>query len=155
MGPVEVKRAASAGFCFGVKRAIELAFKARAENTGPIFTLGPLIHNPQVVSLLAEKGIEVIQDLAAAKEGTLVIRSHGVEPEVLAAAQRLGLKVVDATCPFVKRAQELARDLTKQGYTVVVVGDREHPEVRGIGGWTGGQAQVVENPAEVARLPLA
>ncbi|WP_334111045.1 bifunctional 4-hydroxy-3-methylbut-2-enyl diphosphate reductase/30S ribosomal protein S1 [Thermodesulfitimonas autotrophica] len=151
---MEVKRAAAAGFCFGVKRAIELALQARAENTGRIFTLGPLIHNPQVVRLLAEKGIEVIQDLAAAAAGTLVIRSHGVEPEVLAAAQELGLKVVDATCPFVKRAQELARDLTAQGYMVVVVGDREHPEVRGIVGWTGGRAQVVEGPDEAARLPL-
>ncbi|MGQ9511908.1 bifunctional 4-hydroxy-3-methylbut-2-enyl diphosphate reductase/30S ribosomal protein S1 [Thermodesulfitimonas sp.] len=151
---MEVKRAAAAGFCFGVKRAIELALQARAENAGRIFTLGPLIHNPQVVRLLAEKGIEVVQDLAAAAAGTLVIRSHGVDPEVLAAAQELGLKVVDATCPFVKRAQELARNLTEQGYTVVVVGDREHPEVRGIVGWAGGRAQVVEGPEEAVRLPF-
>lgn len=150
---MEIKRAAAAGFCFGVKRAIELALKACAENPGPIFTLGPLIHNPQVVRFLEEKGIKVVEELAAAQEGTLVIRSHGVEPEVLAAAQKLGLKVVDATCPFVKRAQELARELTAQGYTVVVVGDREHPEVKGIVGWTGGQARVVENPEEAALLP--
>lgn len=150
---MEVTRAAWAGFCFGVKRAIELALKARAENTGPFFTLGPLIHNPQVVDFLAGKGIQVIEDLAAAKEGTLIIRSHGVEPEVLAAAQELGLKVVDATCPFVRRAQRLAKDLTEEGYTVVVVGDKNHPEVSGIVGWTGGKAQVVENPEEAARLP--
>ncbi|MEW6574071.1 MAG: bifunctional 4-hydroxy-3-methylbut-2-enyl diphosphate reductase/30S ribosomal protein S1 [Bacillota bacterium] len=150
---MEVKRAAWAGFCFGVKRAIELALKARSENTGPLFTLGPLIHNPQVVNFLAGKGIKVIEDLAAAKEGTLIIRSHGVEPKVLAAAQESGLKVVDATCPFVTRAQQLAKDLTEQGYTVVVVGDRKHPEVKGIVGWTGGRAQVVENPEEAAKLP--
>ncbi|MEW6192796.1 MAG: bifunctional 4-hydroxy-3-methylbut-2-enyl diphosphate reductase/30S ribosomal protein S1 [Bacillota bacterium] len=150
---MEVKRAAWAGFCFGVKRAIDLALKARAENTGPLFTLGPLIHNPQVVKFLADQGIQAIEELAAVKEGTLIIRSHGVEPEVLAAAQKTGLAVVDATCPFVKRAQQLARDLTAQGYTVVVVGDRNHPEVKGIVGWAGGQAQVVENPEEAAALP--
>lgn len=150
---MEVKRAAWAGFCFGVKRAIELALKARAESTGPLFTLGPLIHNPQVVKFLAGKGIQVIEDLAAAKEGTLIIRSHGVEPKVLAAAQELGLKVMDATCPFVRRAQQLAKDLTEEGYTVVVVGDKNHPEVIGIVGWTGGRARVVENPEEAARLP--
>lgn len=150
---MEVKRAAWAGFCFGVKRAIELALKARSENTGPIYTLGPLIHNPQVVRYLAEKGIEAIEDLAAAKEGTLIIRSHGVEPDILAAVQELGLKIVDATCPFVRRAQELAKDLAGRGYTVVVVGDRKHPEVRGIVGWTGGQAHVVEGPEEAEGLP--
>ncbi|MEW6769883.1 MAG: bifunctional 4-hydroxy-3-methylbut-2-enyl diphosphate reductase/30S ribosomal protein S1 [Bacillota bacterium] len=151
---MEVKRAAWAGFCFGVKRAIDLALKARAEKTGPLFTLGPLIHNPQVVKFLADRGIQVIEEVAAVKEGTLIIRSHGVEPEVLAAAQKTGLAVVDATCPFVKRAQQLARDLTAQGYTVVVVGDRNHPEVKGIVGWAGGQAQVVENPEEAAALPV-
>lgn len=150
---MEIKRASWAGFCFGVKRAIELALKARAENTGPLYTLGPLIHNPQVVSFLAGKGIQVIEELAAADKGTLIIRSHGVEPEVLAAVQELGFKVVDATCPFVARAQQLAKDLTGQGYTVVVVGDRKHPEVRGIVGWTCGQAKVVENPEEAAMLP--
>lgn len=150
---MEVKRAAWAGFCFGVKRAIDLALKARAEKAGPLFTLGPLIHNPQVVKFLTDQGIQVIEEVAAVKEGTLIIRSHGVEPEVLAAAQKTGLAVVDATCPFVKRAQQLARDLAAQGYTVVVVGDRNHPEVKGIVGWAGGQAQVVENPEEAAALP--
>jgi len=150
---MEVKKAARAGFCFGVKRAIDLALKARNENPGALFTLGPLIHNPQVVKLLSDKGIQVIEELAAAKEGTLIIRSHGVEPEVLAAAEKKGLAVVDATCPFVKRAQQLARDLAEQGYTVVVVGDQDHPEVRGIVGWTSGHARVVENPEEAVRLP--
>ncbi|MEW6448106.1 MAG: bifunctional 4-hydroxy-3-methylbut-2-enyl diphosphate reductase/30S ribosomal protein S1 [Bacillota bacterium] len=150
---MEVKKAAWAGFCFGVKRAIEIALKAREENTGPLFTLGPLIHNPQVVKYLAGKGIQVIEELAAAKEGTLIIRSHGVEPKVLAAAKESGLKVVDATCPFVTRAQKLAKDLTEEGYTVVVVGDKKHPEVRGIVGWTDGRAQVVESPEEAAKLP--
>lgn len=130
-----------------------MALKARTENHGPIYTLGPLIHNPQVVKYLADKGIQATEDLAAATAGTLIIRSHGVEPKVLAAVKELGLKVVDATCPFVMRAQQLAKDLTDQGYTVVVVGDRKHPEVRGIVGWTGGQAQIVENPEEAKELP--
>ncbi len=91
--------------------------------------------------------------MAAAKVGTLIIRSHGVEPKVLAAVKELGLRLVDATCPFVMRAQQLAKDLTDQGYTVVVVGDRKHPEVQGIVGWTNGQAQIVENPEEAKELP--
>lgn len=150
---MEVKLAAKAGFCFGVRRAIDLALKTAREEQGPIYSLGPLIHNPQVVSYLAEQGIRVIDDARAVPSGTLIIRSHGVNPTALAEAQELGFKVVDATCPFVKRAQQLAHELTDQGYQVVVVGDKEHPEVQGIVGWTNGQAVVVENPAEAERLP--
>lgn len=150
---MQVKLASKAGFCFGVRRAIDLALKTAREEPGPIYSLGPLIHNPQVVGFLAEQGIKVIKEIRAVPSGTLIIRSHGVDPTVLAEAQNSGFKVVDATCPFVKRAQQLAHDLTNRGYQVVVVGDKEHPEVQGIVGWTGGQAIVVENPEEAAQLP--
>jgi len=150
---VEVRLAAKAGFCFGVRRAIELALKTAREERGPIYSLGPLIHNPQVVEFLQERGISVVEDLSGCEAGTLIIRSHGVAPSVLATAEKKGLKVVDATCPFVRRAQQLACDLTREGFQVVVVGDREHPEVQGIVGWTGGRAVVVENAAEAAQLP--
>ncbi|MEW6726372.1 bifunctional 4-hydroxy-3-methylbut-2-enyl diphosphate reductase/30S ribosomal protein S1 [Desulforudis sp. 1088] len=151
---MEVKLAAKAGFCFGVRRAIELALKTAREGKQPIYSLGPLIHNPQVVQYLQDRGINVIENVNEASEGTLIIRSHGVDPSVLSEAEGLGMTVVDATCPFVRRAQQLASDLTASGYQVVVVGDRHHPEVRGIVGWTGGKAMVVENPDEARDLPV-
>lgn len=144
--------ASKAGFCFGVKRAIELAKDTVREQKGPIFTMGPLIHNPQVVESLAKMGISEINDVKDIVEGTLVIRSHGVSPDITDEAVKQGINIVDATCPFVRRAQDLARELTGQGFQVVVVGDREHPEVQGIVGWTNGKAKVVENPEEAALL---
>jgi 4-hydroxy-3-methylbut-2-enyl diphosphate reductase len=143
---------AKAGFCFGVKRAIEMAADTVRSKEGPIFTLGPLIHNPQVVASLEKMGIKVINDLEDIKKGTLIIRSHGVSPELIDKARQRGLDIVDATCPFVRRAQNLARELSEQGMRVVVVGDRDHPEVQGIVGWTKGKALVVENPEEAALL---
>ena len=121
-------------------------------NSGPIFSLGPLIHNPQVVEYLKKTGISEIDNIDEAEKGTLIIRSHGVGPDLLERAGKRGYKIVDATCPFVRRAQALARDLTDEGYQVVVVGDKNHPEVQGIVGWTDGSALVVENPAEAALI---
>lgn len=150
---MEVRLATKAGFCFGVRRALDLALETVQQAPAPIYTWGPLIHNPQVVGFLAQQGINVIEEFHGALSGTLIIRSHGVEPGRLEEAQRLGFKVIDATCPFVRRAQQLACDLTASGRQVVVVGDKEHPEVQGIVGWANGQAVVVENPAEAAALP--
>lgn len=144
--------ASKAGFCSGVKRALDLAMDTLRDKKGPVFTLGPLVHNPQVVASLAGKGISEIDDIRNIQEGTLVIRSHGVHPDVLDQARGQGINIVDATCPNVRRAQELAGELTEQGYQVVVVGDRGHPEVQGIVGWTNGKALVVENPEEAALL---
>jgi 4-hydroxy-3-methylbut-2-enyl diphosphate reductase len=149
---MRVQVSAKAGFCFGVKRAIEMATDTVRNKEGPIFTLGPLIHNPQVVASLAKMGVNVINDLEDIKKGTLIIRSHGVSPELIDKARERGLDIVDATCPFVRRAQSLARELSEQGMQVVVVGDRDHPEVQGIVGWTKGKALVVENPEEAALL---
>jgi small subunit ribosomal protein S1 len=149
---MRVQVSAKAGFCFGVKRAIEMATDTVRNKEGPIFTLGPLIHNPQVVASLAKMGVNVINDLEDIKKGTLIIRSHGVSPELIDKARERGLNIVDATCPFVRRAQSLARELSDQGMQVVVVGDRDHPEVQGIVGWTNGKALVVENPEEAALL---
>ena len=149
---MRVQVSAKAGFCFGVKRAIEMATDTVRHKEGPIFTLGPLIHNPQVVASLEKMGIKVVNDLEDIKKGTLIIRSHGVSPELIDQARELGLDIVDATCPFVRRAQNLARELSEQGMRVVVVGDRDHPEVQGIVGWTNGKALVVENPEEAALL---
>lgn len=152
---MEVWLAQKAGFCFGVKRAIDMARATVDNREGPIYSLGPLIHNPQVVSCLARMGLEKINDIGEIKRGTLVIRSHGVSPALLESAREKGLDIVDATCPFVRRAQDLARELSGENIQVVVVGDREHPEVQGIIGWTSGKAVVVENPEEAAELAVA
>ncbi|HPZ43018.1 MAG TPA: bifunctional 4-hydroxy-3-methylbut-2-enyl diphosphate reductase/30S ribosomal protein S1 [Bacillota bacterium] len=152
---MEIRLASKAGFCFGVKRAIDLARATLDNKEGPVYSLGPLIHNPQVVSYLAQMGLEKIHDLGEIEEGTLVIRSHGVGPALLETAREKGLDIVDATCPYVRRAQDLARQLAGENIQVVVVGDKAHPEVQGIIGWTSGKAMVVENPEEAAELTVA
>jgi (E)-4-hydroxy-3-methyl-but-2-enyl pyrophosphate reductase len=135
----------NAGFCFGVKRAINLAFE-KAKRTGKkVYTFGPLIHNPQVVEELKREGVHPVQNLKKIKSGTLIIRSHGVHPRILLEAKKKGLKIIDATCPFVRRAQRNARALHKEGYQVVVVGEAHHPEVQGIIGYADDQAKVINS----------
>ncbi|MQL51590.1 bifunctional 4-hydroxy-3-methylbut-2-enyl diphosphate reductase/30S ribosomal protein S1 [Desulfofundulus thermobenzoicus] len=152
---MQVRLASRAGFCFGVKRAIKLAEETVRERDGPVYCLGPLIHNPQVMQKLAAEGVQEIDRVEkAAPGGKLIIRSHGVGPGVLDTARDRNLKVVDATCPFVGRAQSLARELASGGTPVVIVGDKRHPEVQGIVDWTGGQAVVVDGPEEARRLPV-
>ena len=129
---MKVVRAAYAGACYGVQRALDLALKA-VEDGGCAYTLGPLIHNPQVVAQLAECGVRAVdsvEDVAGA--GTVVIRSHGVTPAVKRSVAACGLPLVDATCPHVARAQRAAADLAEQGRHVVVVGEAGHPEVEGL-----------------------
>ncbi|MFZ5632693.1 MAG: bifunctional 4-hydroxy-3-methylbut-2-enyl diphosphate reductase/30S ribosomal protein S1 [Bacillota bacterium] len=153
---MEVIIAEGAGFCYGVKRAVELAQKCAGERDGPVYSLGPVIHNKQAVDDLARSGIKVIEDLSQAEPGSkVIIRSHGVSPGVLEEAGKLNLVTVDATCPFVSRAQRIARDITAAGIQAVVVGDAEHPEVKGIVGWSGGKAMVLGSPedARMADLP--
>lgn len=145
-----------AGFCFGVKRAIDLALRTLAERPGDgMFSLGEIIHNPQTVERLAGLGLQVVEDVHQVPPGaTLLIRSHGVVPEVLAEAAQRGLEVVDATCPDVRRAQECAARLRADGYQVVIVGDEGHPEVEALVGAAGPEAVVVGSPEGVAELRL-
>jgi 4-hydroxy-3-methylbut-2-enyl diphosphate reductase len=148
---VEVAR--YAGVCYGVERALKLAEEA-AEKGRPVHTLGPLIHNPQAVQALREHGVEVATCLDEADDGTLVIRTHGVDPRIIAEARERGLDVVDATCPFVTAAHTCAEELVRDGYAVVIVGEEEHPEVEGIMAHAGGRALVVESAADLPeRLP--
>jgi len=150
---MEILLAKSAGFCFGVKRATQMAFEASADYEH-ICSLGPIIHSPQVVQKLAEKGVIVIDQVEAIPEGAVVIRSHGVTVDEMRAIQARDLTLVDATCPFVKKAQEYAARLAVEGYTVVIVGETEHPEVQGIVSYAdGGKVQVVANALEAANLP--
>lgn len=148
---VEVAR--YAGVCYGVERALKLAEEA-AERGTHVHTLGPLIHNPQAVDALRAKGVEVAGCLDEVDDGTLVIRSHGVDPAIIEQAAEKGLDVVDATCPHVSKAHEAARVLKEQGYAVVIVGEADHPEVEGIMAHAGGEATVVADASELpARLP--
>lgn len=144
--------ASKAGFCFGVKRAIEIAQQTAKDISGPVYTYGPIIHNEQVVNKLREQGINKIGNMEDEIPGNLIIRSHGVEPQVFEKATTIGHQVVDATCPFVGRVQQLVRELGTDGYQVVVVGDRDHPEVQGIVGWSEGKAIVVENATEAEQI---
>ena len=149
-----VEVAEGCGVCFGVRRALELAEKAIAGGE-PVFCLGPLIHNPQEMARLSEKGFRVIGSLdEAGAAGSLLIRSHGLQPAVVAEARRRGLRILDATCPLVHRGQTLAVELQEAGYTVVVAGDVAHPEVVAIQGHAP-TAVVVSDIEEVLRLDLS
>ncbi len=142
-----------AGICYGVERALKLAGEA-ADGGGSVHTLGPLIHNPQAVQALKDRGVFVASGVDEVAEGTLVIRSHGVDPAVIVAAGEAGLEVIDATCPFVSTAQRHAADLTQEGYSVVIVGEAEHPEVEGILAHAGGSALIVQHASDLPeRLP--
>ncbi|HLE09229.1 MAG TPA: 4-hydroxy-3-methylbut-2-enyl diphosphate reductase [Thermodesulfobacteriota bacterium] len=151
---MEILIAKSAGFCFGVKRAINIAKKSADDVRGEISTLGPIIHNPQVVKKLEDSAnIRPRKTLEEIQGGTIIIRSHGVKLKEFAAAKEKGLNIVDATCPFVKKTQELVSDLTKEGYTVIVVGDREHPEVQGIISYGNPDIIVAASVDEIKDLP--
>ena len=149
---MNVTVAPGSGFCFGVKRALKLAFDAARKGDGPIVTLGPIIHNPQVVAKLEEEGLSVVGDLSEIEGGTLIVRSHGLPQKVLDDAARRNIAVVDATCPFVKQTQDAAARLEEEGYTVVIVGEEDHPEVLSVTGNLGRQAIVVDGPARLADM---
>ncbi len=143
-----------AGFCFGVKRAINTAFDASKKNR--VYCLGPLIHNPQEVERLRKAGVDTVDDFSTLKQGdSLIIRSHGVPPRVLAQARDMGLTIIDLTCPFVGKAQRHAELLNSEGYQVVVVGEKKHPEVQSILGYAGENAVVIETADDVDKLDLS
>jgi 4-hydroxy-3-methylbut-2-enyl diphosphate reductase len=149
----DVKIAREAGYCYGVKRALDMAASAADEGQEPIHTLGPIIHNPQVVESLRSKGIDVAVSLDDVDAGTVIVRSHGVPPEVAETARTRGLHIVDATCPFVTKAQKRADELAAEGYFVVILGEKDHPEVLGILGHAGHKAAVVEKKADLKAIP--
>lgn len=152
MPVIEVAR--QAGACYGVERALKMALEASDSASQPVHTLGPLIHNPLVVADLEERGVRPAADPAEAGSGTLVIRAHGVTPQVIADAEARGLAVVDATCPYVKRVHRAAARLAAEGYQVLVVGESGHPEVQGILGHAGEGARVVSDEDDLAGLAL-
>ena len=150
---MKVILAENAGFCFGVKRAMKLAFESARNSDLPIYSLGPLIHNPQQVEILNQKGVHEISDLESLKsDDVLIIRSHGTTPSILDFAKAKGLKIVDATCPFVVNAQKLAQELNSEGYQVIIVGEGDHPEVVGIMGFAKNKAWVIDKASTIQNL---
>lgn len=144
----------NAGFCFGVERAIKMAYDASDKHDSEIYTLGPIIHNPQVVSNLAEEGVVAKESVDDLNKGTVIIRSHGVAAETMKEVMgKKNLDVLDATCPFVKKAQNNANRLSSQGYAVLIVGDERHPEVKGIISYVDGPVYVAGTVNDVKKMP--
>lgn len=147
---MEIRLAESAGFCFGVKRAVEQVYEQTGKGQS-IVTFGPIIHNEEVVKDLETKGVNVIEteeELKTLREGTIVIRSHGVSREIYDLIEERGLKCVDATCPFVKRIHRIVEKESREGKKIVIIGNPGHPEVEGIMGWSETPAAVIESEKE-------
>ncbi|WP_110953129.1 bifunctional 4-hydroxy-3-methylbut-2-enyl diphosphate reductase/30S ribosomal protein S1 [Anaerosinus massiliensis] len=139
------------GFCYGVKRAVKMA-QDSINLEGPSYTLGPIIHNPQMVERLAKEGVGMVNHLSEVDGGTIIIRSHGVGPEVYEQAKKANFNSVDATCPHVKKAQMAAHELSEDGYQVIIIGEKCHPEVKSIFEWSGKQALIIETEEEAKNL---
>ena len=137
----------------GVRRAVEIVLDAANRQQGPIHTHGPLIHNPQVLEILAEKGVTVLRDAAGAKPATVVIRAHGVPPQAKQALVDAGHTIIDATCPRVIKVQTIIRKYARQGHAAIIVGDEDHPEVVGLLGFAEDRGYVVSHPDDLDKLP--
>ena len=149
---MEVIKAKTAGFCFGVKRAVDTVYEQVDSCEGVIYTYGPIIHNEEVVKDMESKGVIVIrseEELDSLAEGTVIIRSHGVEKRIYDKLEKKGIRIVDATCPFVKKIHKIVSKESAQGAHIVIIGNPEHPEVQGIRGWAGENVSVVQD-AEAA-----
>lgn len=149
---MEVLLARENGFCFGVKKAVELT-EAAAETGRTVHNLGQVVHNPKISERLAARGVKVIQDPSEAAEGIVVIRAHGVPPEMRAKIEEQGLECIDATCSLVLRAQRFTKQLADEGYRVIILGTPEHPEVVGLRAYAGADHVIVETKEEWERLP--
>ncbi|MFO0754464.1 MAG: 4-hydroxy-3-methylbut-2-enyl diphosphate reductase [Thermodesulfovibrionales bacterium] len=148
---MEIIIAKRAGFCFGVKRAVDMAFHA-AETGEKVYTLGPIIHNPQVIEKLKEQGVQPTADVGDPEIKSLIIRTHGVPKSVSEKLAAMRYEVLDATCPFVKKAQQYAKLLKEDGYQVIIIGDREHPEVKGLMSYAGDDVVVINKDDTLPRL---
>ena len=157
---MEVKRAKTAGFCFGVKRAVDMVYQHVKENKDtPIYTYGPIIHNQEVINDMKQKGVEIIRDeadLDKIQSGIVIIRSHGVPRRTQELLEKKGLTCVDATCPFVKKIHRIVEEESKAGKRIVIIGDANHSEVQGIKGWSESDVTVIrtEEEAEAFEAPV-
>ena len=148
---LKVVRAKTAGFCFGVKRAVDLCYEQAESGEKPIYTFGPIIHNEQVVEDLEGKGVHVLKDeqeLAAISKGTVIIRSHGVPRRIYDQIRAQGLVLADATCPFVRKIHRIVQERSRDGWDIIIIGNPDHPEVQGIMGWAAGPVSAVQTEEE-------
>jgi 4-hydroxy-3-methylbut-2-enyl diphosphate reductase len=150
-GVVQIIRASEMGFCFGVRRAVEMM--EDAVQRGDLVSLGSVVHNPQVVEKLRNEGLDVITDVEQVGERPVAITAHGVGPEVIATLEARGAQIIDTTCPIVTRSQQWAKRLSEEGFAVVIFGDPDHKEVRGVKGWSKGHLLVIASEEEVGPLP--
>ncbi len=160
---MEIRLADYAGFCFGVRRAVDTVYE-QLEKGETIYTYGPVVHNEEVVRELTERGVRVLEDrqalekLPAVKEGeappAVIIRAHGVPEEIYRILDGKGMECIDATCPFVKRIHKIVREQSGEGKHIVIVGNAGHPEVEGIVGWCRGAVTVLEKPEEAENFIL-
>ncbi|MDD5544874.1 MAG: 4-hydroxy-3-methylbut-2-enyl diphosphate reductase [Acidobacteriia bacterium] len=147
--------AEEAGFCFGVKRAMKITEKVVAQECGEgekLYTFGPLIHNPQVINRLHEKGVAVAEDLDDVTDGTVIVRTHGIAPQRMEELKERADKVIDATCPYVTKSQSFASQLHQEGYHVLIIGDKNHPEIKGVIGFINENYTVIKTVEEVETL---
>lgn len=149
---MEILLAKEAGFCFGVKRALDLCMKTHDEGT-EFVTYGELIHNKQVVSDLMKMGISPVEQLEDVNDQAVLIRSHGVPKGLYEEAQDKEIPIIDGTCPYVRKIQKLAEKYSALGYDIIIVGDKSHPEVIGISGWSTGPVHVLASAEEANNLP--
>lgn len=152
-----VKVAKTAGFCFGVKRAVEKVYEQVETGKKNVYTYGPIIHNEEVVSDLESKGVQVLEsreELEKLPQGTVVIRSHGVPEEIYRLIEDKGLECVDATCPFVRKIHRIVEKESRNGRHIVIVGNDKHPEVEGIKGWCQGPVTVISTEEEAEKLAI-
>ena len=156
---MEVNVAKTAGFCFGVKRAVDQVYEQTEKEKGKkIYTYGPIIHNEEVVKDLRSRGVEVIhseEELAALTEGIVIIRSHGVPKRIYDLLEERKLQYVDATCPFVKKIHNIVKKASEEGSHVIIIGNPEHPEVQGIMGWSLLPVTVIQDAEEAEQLSLS
>lgn len=150
---MEIILADKAGFCFGVKRAVEMTEKELKNSDDKIYSLGPLIHNPQAVKKFEEKGLKTIDEIGEINNSKVVIRSHGVSKEVVDKMVEQNLDIIDSTCPYVKSVHKKVEEFHKQGYNIVIVGDKNHPEIIGINGWCNNEAFIINSEEEALNLP--
>ena len=149
--------AKTAGFCFGVKKAVETVYQQIGKTSKPIYTYGPIIHNEEVVKDLEAKGVKVIESeeqLRNLKEGVVIIRSHGAARRVYDILEANGVEIIDATCPFVKKIHRIAQEQNQAGRRLIIIGNEAHPEVEGIKGWGNEHTLVVETPEQIQKLAL-
>ncbi len=149
---MEIRLAKNSGFCFGVKRAIKIAESEAKERSEKLVTIGPIIHNPQVVKRLEKKGVYSVDDISEIDKTPAIIRSHGISKEAKKELADKGLAVIDATCPYVSKLQSMGEKLSKEGYFIVVLGNKEHPEVLALISYLSGKYLVVESPEEIPNL---